>query len=1498
MKIKDEIEQSGVLNGNSISDISCVLKVQSRKININVVIENALSLSNYNALCNHIRTYLRKLECMVSVDVSYLNMTLNEEELKEYTTCILESLEESSPRFKALSAEEPVIAGDSVSFVVAYDAKGLDDLLIPIDKEFQAYGLKIKTSLKYDESSSIEAQIKTLEHKMDVELANQAREAEEFEKANKTLREENNKQRSFRPTEVTPIKNIPMTHEQLVQFMNENGKLRFWLQGYTFGESEVKTFAKGKSAGLLTLKMTDETDSIVVKKWLSTEAEKETFEAQLKGSKDIRVIGEIKYDDYAKMIIVQANSIEILGNHKQDLVKDESSEKRVELHLHTKMSALDGVTDAKDYVKAASSWGWRGLALTDLNGVYAIPDIEHAIADLGDAGKDFKPIYGTELAYVDDSKYFITFDKRDIDLKTATYVVYDIETTGLSQTYDDIIEIAAHKVKGGLIIDEYEVFVNPKRHISEKITSLTSITDDMVKDAKTIDQILPEFFEFCKDSILVAHNAKFDVGMIYAKVKKCGLDFPVLPVIDTLNLFRAGYGDQVKTFNLKTLSKFFKVKQEQHHRATDDTRVTALCFIQMLNDLYAKNIFNYGDINSLIDPNEHWKYLISKESHITFLVKNKAGNKNLYKLVSDALTVHLYKGDAKALRSVIEQYREGLLVGTSSANGEVFTLAATRSEEETLEAMKFYDYIEVSPPSCYYHMYDNYDNGGEAIREIIQKIIRLAKSIGKPVVATSDCYYLRPSDKHYREILIASPKLGGGTHDLANAKIIPNNHLRTTTEMMDEFNFLDPQTAHEIVIDNPNAILDQIEKFNAFSPDMFAPRDDQFKDNPVVNYVQSINEESRRIVYDHVKGTYGDNPHPIIVKRVERELNSIIKSGYMSVYYISHLLVKKSLDDGYLVGSRGSVGSSLVATMMDITEVNPLKPHYVCKKCHFHTLKMSAEEQAEYPLSDIEKPFQETLQSVDSGFDLPDMVCPCCGNRLSKNGQDIPFETFLGFEGDKTPDIDLNFSGEYQGKAHEYIRTVFGNDHAFRGGTVATIAEKVGYGYVKGYCEKKGITLRDCEIDRLATHLDGVRRSTGQHPGGIVVVPNYVDIYDVTPFQFPADDTSSIWRTTHYDYHKFEANLLKFDILGHDDPTIIRYLMNYVNAHQDEFPFERAQDIPIDDPKLYQLFANTEVIGLRKEDLGCEVASYGVPEFGTNFVQRMLIETKPQTFAQLIKISGLSHGTDVWSTNAQDLVNGKTEYGVIPFKDVIGCRDDIMVDLMRMGLAPKDSFDIMEFVRKGKLYKGGKDKWEKYVGKMHDAKIPDWYIFSCSKIKYMFPKAHAIAYVMMALRIAWFKVYYPKLFYSAWLSKRAKGYNVQAFLGGPMAIRAKIEEIKSKGSTTATEDDLVTALQIALEMTLRGIKFLPVDINKSSATTFEIEGDDLRIPFAAVDKLGESVALNIVAAREEREFTSIADACKRGKINNSLADVFRENHFFGNLPEEDAEKTEGLFAFI
>ena len=1490
MTIIDKIKSSNILDSNNdIKVDEAVYKKISKKLIVSFVLEHALSLEKYNELKNTINNIIKeKANIDTSISIGYVDESLSPLELKEYLVDILNKLSNKSASFRSLNAEECKIDDNKISFIVAVDAKGIDELLNPIKDAFAEYGILVEINTELDESKSLTEAINELDNKLMKELERQQQEAHEAQKFNKMIQESKKNYKKYTPDFVSPIKSIPSTHEELQGYINENGSDVFLFEGYVF-DKEIKPTKNNTSEKCL-LKVTDETDSILVLKWLKSDVEKQCYKEELAVGSEVKIVGKVLYDSFMRQVIVNASNVTILGKHKEQEVIDDAPIKRVELNCHTKMSTLDGLTEATDYLKQASKWGWKAMAFTDSQGLYEVPEVDH------DLGKypDFKPIYGVELPYIDDYKFFITFNKKDIDLRSATYVVYDIETTGFSQEFDEIIEIAACKVYQGGIIEKYEAFVNPKRHISEKITSLTSITDEMVADAKTIEEVLPEFLEFSKDSILVAHNAKFDVGMIYAKAKKLNIEIEDFPVIDTLNLFRvlAGYNKEVKAFNLKVLSKYYKIKQEQHHRAIDDTRVTALCFIAMLNDLYKRNVNNYQDINSLIDVNEHYKYVIP--SQINLLAKNHAGYKNLLKIVSDALTYHLY-GEARLLHSVIDKYHEGILVGSGDYQGDVFELALNRSEEECLDAMKMCDYIEVQPPSAYMHLWDSLPSGEIDIQEVIKKIIRLADSLGKTVVATSACHYLRPNLKKYRDILIQSPQVGGGVHNLARYSVSPSCHLRTTNEMLKEFDFLDKDLANKIVIENTNLIADGIEKYNAFHKEMFSPRDDEFKDSFL--HVASIDEEVTRIINENVKKNYGDNPSRIVLDRLDRELTGIRKSGYASVYYMSYLMVQKSLSDGYLVGSRGSVGSSLVATMMDITEVNPLKPHYKCKKCKWHTFKMSEEEIQKYGIRDDELPFQEILRKAESGYDLPNNTCPICGNPLSKDGHDIPFETFLGFDADKTPDIDLNFSGEYQPVAHEYIRQVFGNENAFRAGTVGTIAEKNAYGYVKAYLEKTNKHLRDIEIDRISQYLVGIKRSTGQHPGGVVVVPHYVDIYDVTPVQYPANDDTVPMRTTHYDYHKFENNLLKLDVLGHDDPTIIRYLMDYVNAHQSEFPFESARDIPIDDQNLYRLFSETQVIGLTPEALGSKVASFGVPEFGTRFVQGMLVETTPKTFAELVKISGLSHGTNVWATNSQELVNGRTQFGKIEFSQTIGCRDDIMVDLIKMGLDPSKSFKIMEFVRKNKKV-GAPDQWVEFQAYMRENNVPEWYIWSCDKIEYMFPKAHATAYVLMALRIAWFKVYYPVLFYSAWLSKRAKGHDVNAYVGGPMAIKARMEEIQNMESKTAKDDDLYTALQIALEMTLRGIKFLPVDIMKSDAVNFTIEDGNLRIPFIAVDKLGEAVALDIVKNREDRAFSSKADVKRRTRLNQSLYQEFEIMRAFGDLPDEDKEATEGLFAFL
>ena len=1275
------------------------------------------------------------------------------------------------------------------------------------------------------------------------------------------------------------IKEIPVTQLDLERYENTHGFPSFVIEGEIF-ECEIK---KLTNFHLATFKVTDQTDSIVVKRFLRKQEEIDEI-AKLKNGDVIKVSGKAQFDNFLKDMVLMADVINYVKKASKKENVDLALEKRIELHCHTKMSNMDGICDASDYIKQAVKWGHKAIAFTDHSGVYAFPEINKTCK-----GLDIKPIYGLESSFVREEDFKIAFTEESINLRNATYVVFDLETTGFSVERDKIIEIACHKIHQGQTIAKFETFINPERKLSELTKELTSITDEDVNKAPKIEEKMQEFLDFIDGCILVAHNASFDMAHIYENMRRLKIE-KTFPVIDTLQLARSFYYKELKRFNLKACAKFFKVKQDHHHRATDDTRVTAEVFMHMLNDLFKRGIYDYKDINNSYDKEESWKHVIP--SHINLLVKNQTGLKNLYKIVSDSLTVHFY-GEGRLLKSVLDKYREGILVGSGCVNGEIFETALNKSQSELENRMDLYDYIEVQPPTAYMQLYKGIENGHEVVLEVIKKIIMTAKRLKKIVVATSDCHYLNKEDKKYRDIYIKTPQIGGGMHSLAYYKESPHQHFRTTTEMLEEFSFLNPDLAYEIVVTNTNLIADMIEKIKVFPDQLFTPKDDAFKD---ILGVASIEKTLKEMVYNKAHAWYG-NPLPQLVSdRLNKELNSIINNGFSSNYYISHLIVKKSLDDDYLVGSRGSVGSSFVATMMDITEVNPLPPHYRCPKCQFTSFKLNEELKQRYGIKENEKAVQINLEKVESGYDLDDALCPVCQAKLIKDGHDIPFETFLGFDGDKVPDIDLNFSGEYQPVVHEYIRSIMGNENAFRSGTIATVAEKNAFGYVKGYLEKQGITLRNAEVERLAKKIEGTKRSTGQHPGGIIVVPDYVEIYDVTPIQYPADDTSNSWRTTHFDYHSFEDNLLKLDILGHDDPTLIKFLMDYVYKHPSEFPFSRPQDIPIDDKNVYRLFCGTEVIKVTKDDIFSEVASYAVPEFGTNFTRQMLTDTKPKTFAELVKISGLSHGTDVWLNNAQSLVLGKTPFGKIDFNEVIGCRDDIMVYLLYQGLEPIRAFKIMEFVRKGLPSKKPED-WEKHKEYMRQMKVPEWYIWSCEQIKYMFPKAHATAYVLMALRIAWFKVYKPVLFYSAYFSKRAEQFEVDVLVNGINAIKNRLIELQNKKDITKKEEDLITCFNVALEMNARGLKFLQVDINRSQATEFVIESEtELRIPFSAIDGLGESVAIDIVEKRNEKAFTSKEDLQRRTKVNKTVFEKMTMLGALDSLKDESEIEDFGLFA--
>ena len=1427
----------------------------------------------------------------LSYSINYTD--LRKDETRLYLEYYRTILTEVNVDYELLLLSNHTVSFDGSDFIINLsDLNKVKDTTINKAQElFAQFGLHVNIKKVLISKEVVEGIKKEIEQTKQEEIKKNIEIAKEVSEKKKQVEEGQKKSKYVRPnneSSVEPIKNIPSTQTGLDEHLNQMGSLSFTIEGHIFN-IEYKRLAK---AEMYMLSITDGTDSILLKKFVRNDAEKASY-AALKNNDIIRVTGEASNDNFSHEVVLMVNKLVYIGVKEEKTRQDLALEKRVELHLHTNMSALDAICGVNDYVKMAISWGHKAIAFTDHDGVYSYHDIMAATK-----GKEIKPIYGVELGYVDEAKFNIAYTEKDIDLRNATYVVFDIETTGFSVTYDRIIQIAARKVLQGQVIETYETFVNPGMPIPKRITEITSITNEMVEEALPIEDILPRFLEFVGDAILVAQNASFDVGHIYANMDRLNIPRKEFAVIDTMQLARNFYSNELKTFNLKSLARFFKVQQEHHHLADDDTRVTTEIFLQMLQTLYKHNIYNYADINKSIYLDEAYKHVFPR--HITLLVQNQVGYKNLFKILSDSLTNH-YHNESRVLKSILDINREGILVGSSCVNGEVFEAALNKTEDELERVMAYYDYIEVQPPqiyACSVHkdQYDDVDYLGMA-KDTIKRIIRVAKKLGKIVVATGDVHYLNKEQKEFRDIYISAPQLGGGIHSLANCKETPPQHFRTTDEMLADFGFLGTELAHEIVVINTNKIADLIEDIVAFKTgkgSLYSPSDDEFKET--LN-VPSIQEDLIRLVYEKANRDYG-NPLPQYIQdRLNKELRSIIDNGFSPVYYMSYLLVDKSNRDGYVVGSRGSVGSSFVATMMRITEVNPLAPHYYCPDCHFSAFKFTEVEKEKYGLTKEQAALNDILQSVGSGYDLPNMNCPCCGKPLKKDGQDIPFETFLGFSGDKIPDIDLNFSGKYQPRAHEYVRTLMGNEHAFRAGTVTTVAENTAFGYVRAHLERKGIEKRKTEISRIAKNIEGVRRSTGQHPGGIVVVPRCKDIYDVTPIQYPADKIDNSWRTTHFDYHQFEENLLKLDILGHDDPTTLRFIFDYVEAHPEEFPFTTPQGIPVDDPVVYKMFNETAVLGLKSTDINCEVATFAIPEFGTRFTRQMLVDTLPKNFSDLVKISGLSHGTDVWATNCQDLVLGTTEFGKIPFSEVIGCRDDIMVYLIEHGLEPKMAFDIMEYVRKGKAAKGENPaKWAKFVETMQEKNIPQWYYWSCERIKYMFPKAHAVAYVLMAVRIAWFKVYKPILFYSAFFSVRASQFEPEYMLAGIEAINRRISEINNMTKTTVKDEDLLTMYQVAVEMLKRGFKFLPVDINKSHATDFIIEGDALRLPFIAIPGLGEAVAIDILKRREEKPFTSITDVNKRTRLNKTIFDKMMKLNAFPGLKEEDELEEMGLFA--
>lgn len=1096
---------------------------------------------------------------------------------------------------------------------------------------------------------------------------------------------------------------------------------------------------------------------------------------------------------------------------------DNASEKRIELHAHTKMSDLDSVMDVSEYVKTAKKWGWEAIAVTDHGNVQSIPEFYDLAKSSG-----IKPIFGAELYLANDPKK-IMINEIEGNIDEATYVVLDLETTGLNPRSDEIMEIGAVKTHQGKIIDEFHTFVKPSK-LNQKSLEITGITSEMLENAPDISQVIDKLSEFLKDCVLVAHNADFDVSFLKNTFTKHGMEFNP-PYIDTLRLSQALLRNKLKSFSLDKLVNHFDLGSFQHHRALDDARITVHVFWKLVELAKKKSITTFEKLNKLV---ENIDPLTKHPQHITVLVQNRAGLKNLYKLISKSHTETFFVVP-QVLKSELEKHREGLLLGTGCANSEIFELALQKDRGALTEAVKFYDYIEIMPLDTI----SSEEFTLQEAKEAYKLLYEVGKELNIPVVMVSNAHFIDPEDIKARKVLLAPQS------NIQDAEA--NYYLRTTDEMLKAaFEiFEDENIAKEIVINNPKRLVQNIEIIQPLEKKLHPPK------------IEGADEKLRTMAYEKAYQLYG-NPLPELVqKRVERELNSIIGHGYAVLYMIAHLIVKKAGEDGYVVGSRGSVGSSLVAHLVGITEVNPLPAHYRCPDCKYFELH----------------------EEVGSGYDLPDKRCPKCGAKLEKVGQDIPFEVFMGFEGDKVPDIDLNFSGEYQERAHKFIEELFGKSKVFRAGTISTIADRSAIGYVKSYMEDKNGNiinpLNPAEQERLAMYVTGVKRTTGQHPGGLMIVPNNYDIHDFTPYQHPANDKKSGVYTTHFAYESIHDDLVKLDALGHDDPTMIRLLYEYSGVD--------PMTIPMDDKKTMSIFSSLKALNIDPEELGTDVGTIGIPEFGTDFVMGMLRDTRPKTFAELVRISGLSHGTDVWLGNAQTLINKK----IATLSDVISCRDDIMIYLIHKGVPPSNAFKIMENVRKGK---GLKDEEVKL---MKEHNVPEWFIESCQKIKYLFPKAHAVAYVSMAFRIAYFKVHYPLAFYAAYFSTKGDEFDAEFILKGKEAIKRRLAELSNNMKKDVKEKNEEKVLQAALEMILRGYGFKRPDLKKSDAKRFIIDGKDLLIPFNKIHGIGDNVAISIVEKRNEKPYTSIEDLMTRARVTKAQVEVLKRIGVLEGLPETD-----------
>ena len=1230
----------------------------------------------------------------------------------------------------------------------------------------------------------------------------------------------------------TPIKERPVPIKGLEA---DGSTVTVWGQVFRLDSRENRDGTKCRYS----ISITDLTSSMVLSLWLDKKRDKDKIHAVsgIRSGDNLVVNGRYEYDEFAKANVMRPRSVSVVARYQR---QDLATEKRVELHMHTKMSSMDAVAEAKDLVKRAANWGHKAVAITDHGVVQAFPDIMNTADDLKRAGKDIKILYGMEAYYVNDMVPAVE-GKTDAPLD-GECIVFDIETTGLSNKTERITEIGAVRMVGGEVKDSFNTFVNPGMPIPAKITELTGITDAMVADAPSEAEGLRKFYDFCGNCrVLVAHNAGFDTGFIRAAARRCGMPYE-FTAVDTVPLSRALYKG-LKNYKLDTVAAYLKLPPFNHHRACDDAAVLAGIYAHILKDMAQQKIETLQQVNTSVtgvDPKKARTY------HMILIARNQVGLKNLYKLVSYS-NLECYQRHPRIPRSKLIEHREGLLIGSACEAGELYrAILDDKPWGELCEIASFYDFLEIQPlANNNFLLRPSKGKGGvieppvcKSEQELIQHsrtILRLGETLNKPVCATCDVHFMEPEDEVYRRILMA----GMGFDDADNQVPL---YFRTTDEMLQEFAYLGTDKAREVVITNPNRIADMVERFRPIPYGTYPP------------HIAGADEELQQLCWDRAHELYGDEVPTIVKERLEKELNSIIKHGFAVLYMIAQKLVKNSVDNGYLVGSRGSVGSSVVAYLAGISEVNPLQPHYVCRNpaCKYTEFFVNGE--------------------VGSGYDLDPKDCPRCGQPLGRDGQEIPFETFLGFDGDKSPDIDLNFASEYQNRAHRYTETLFGLDHVFKAGTIGTIADKTAFGYVKKYAEERGLVFSPAEVDRLAIGCTGVKRTTGQHPGGMVVVPDDYEIEDFCPVQHPAGKTDSGIITTHFDFHSIHDTILKLDNLGHVIPTICKYLEEYTGIS--------IKDIDMSDPAVYSLFTSPEALGLTVEQLGCETGTLSIPEMGTGFTRQMLLDCKPKTFADLMQISGLSHGTDVWLGNAQDLIKA----GTCTISTVIGTRDSIMVYLMHKGLPPKMAFKIMEIVRKGKATKL---LTEEHLSAMREHNVPEWYIDSCMKIKYMFPKAHAAAYVIAALRVAWFKVHYPAEYYAAFLTGRGGDFDAATVQAGIDTVKLVMDNIREQGKEASQKDqDTAELLHVVYEAMLRGVEFLPVDLYKSHWYQFRMEDGKIRLPFSAIAGLGEAAAKSMYEQADAADpYISCDDLQQRTGITKAVLQSLRDLGVTRDIPE-------------